>query len=241
MNRAVVFTYSGRFGHFLKAEANASAPSYAVPPRTVLLGLAGAILGLGKDEPQVALAGARLAVCGQAQCTHWHTANLRKDPPTSLPWTVIKNSKGSSAAQRNTIIAQEWLIRPRFKVWAMLPDAYHDEFSDRIRHRRWHFSPCLGLSEMQANVEFVADVPAVPLPMGDHQVLGIVRREECKLDLEQACQKNLAIQTMRMPRDVTPGRAFSHEAYYREITGKATIPVRTDKASQVGPDKLMWL
>jgi CRISPR-associated protein Cas5h len=240
MNRAVVFTYSGRFGHFLKAEANASAPSYAVPPRTALLGLAGAVLGLGKDEPQVVLAEARLAVCGHAQCTHWHTANLRKDPPTSLPWTVRQNSKGSSSAQRNTIIAQEWLIQPSFKVWAMLPDAYQSEFAERIRNRRWHFSPCLGLSEMQANLEFVAEVQAALLPMDEHQVLGIVRRGECELDLQQACLNKLAIQTLRMPRDVTPGRAFSHEAYYREITG-SPIPVRTDKAWQAGSDKLMWL
>ena len=37
--RVVRFRYQGRVGHFLRAEMNASALSYPVPPRTALLGL----------------------------------------------------------------------------------------------------------------------------------------------------------------------------------------------------------
>ena len=46
--RVVRFRYQGRVGHFLRAEMNASALSYPVPPRTALLGLVGNILGLGQ-------------------------------------------------------------------------------------------------------------------------------------------------------------------------------------------------
>src|SRR5918995_594562 len=59
---AVVFEYAGRFGHFLRAEASVSALSYPVPPRTVLLGVIGAVLGLEKDTPQVELAEALISV-----------------------------------------------------------------------------------------------------------------------------------------------------------------------------------
>src|SRR5215204_4090672 len=52
---AVVFEYAGRFGHFLRAEASVSALSYPVPPRTALLGMIRAVLGLEKDTPQVKL------------------------------------------------------------------------------------------------------------------------------------------------------------------------------------------
>lgn len=57
--RVVRFRYYGKFGHFLKAEANVDGLTYPVPTPTVLLGLAGAVLGLGKDEPQIALVGSR--------------------------------------------------------------------------------------------------------------------------------------------------------------------------------------
>ena len=53
--KIVHFELSGRFGHFLRAEANRDMPSYPIPPRTAVLGLIGAILGLTKDSPQILL------------------------------------------------------------------------------------------------------------------------------------------------------------------------------------------
>src|SRR3990172_1707917 len=88
---ALIFKYSGRIGHFLRAEANVSAPTYPVPPRTVLLGLIGAILGLSKDEPQVMLDDAQIALAGKIPRTHWHTVKLRKDPPAALPLIIKAN------------------------------------------------------------------------------------------------------------------------------------------------------
>lgn len=236
----IVFEYSGRFGHFLRAEANASAPSYPVPPRTALLGLAGAVLGLPKDTPQTELAEARFAVVGRAAPTHWHTANLRKDPPAPLPMLVRRSTKGTDSNQRNTIISQEWLIKPRFRVWAALPPAYHADFASRVRDERWHFSPCMGLSEMTAYLELLAEGNAEPLPNGAHTVIGVARRGDVELDPAAACEAGLSIQAIRMPRDVSPTREFRHDAYYREINGKA-IPVRTACAWRVGTDKVVWL
>ena len=82
---AVVFEYAGRFGHFLRAEASVSALSYPVPPRTALLGMIGAVLGLEKDTPQVELKDALIAVSGPVPATHWHRVKFRKDPPAALP------------------------------------------------------------------------------------------------------------------------------------------------------------
>ena len=61
------FRLSGRFAHFLRAEASASALSYPVPPRTVILGILGAVLGLSKDKaPDYPGAG--------KYCAFWETA-----------------------------------------------------------------------------------------------------------------------------------------------------------------------
>src|ERR1700687_4904773 len=97
----VCFRYSGKVGHFLRAEANANGITYPVPPRTVLLGLIGAVLGLSKDEPQVKLVGAKLAVSGELPKRFWHKTNVRKDPPGPLGYLVRKTEKGSSSEQRN--------------------------------------------------------------------------------------------------------------------------------------------
>src|SRR5262247_1082213 len=97
----VCFRYFGKVGHFLRAEANANGVTYPVPPRTALLGLVGAILGLAKDAPQQSLADARLAVGGELPRRFWHKTNVRKDPPAPLPYRVRERDKGSSREERN--------------------------------------------------------------------------------------------------------------------------------------------
>ena len=90
--KLISFKLSGRFGHFLRAETSASALSYPFPPRTVILGILGAVLGLPKDEPQVALEPADIAISGMIPKTHWHRAKFRKDPPALLP-RIIENTQ----------------------------------------------------------------------------------------------------------------------------------------------------
>ena len=78
--KAIHFNLSGRFAHFLKAEAGVNALSYPIPTRTILLGMIGAVLGLEKDTPQVILEPAYFAIQGKMPQRHWHRAKLRKDP-----------------------------------------------------------------------------------------------------------------------------------------------------------------
>ncbi len=240
MNEYIIFRYYGKYAHFLKAEANASAPSYCVPPRTVLLGLIGAILGLPKDTSQTELVEAKIAVSGSYLCTHWHKGNFRKIPPTPLDYTIKKNQKGSSAESKNTRLCQEWLFKPDFIVWAMLPEKYHSEFCERVKAHRWHFSPSLGLSELFAQIDFLKEGSAIHLPKGNYSVLGVTKRSEVNIDLKNAFENNITIQSIMMPRDLTPQREFSHEFYLREINS-LPIPVETGHAWQVGTKKIMWL
>ena len=236
----ICFEYTGRFGHFLKAEANASAPSYPIPPKTVLLGLLGAVLGLAKDTPQTILNNAHLALGGKIPNTHWHSANLRKDPPAALSHTISRNAKGSSSRQRNTIISQEWLIKPCYRVWANIPDPFHTDLAQRLQDRRWHFSPCLGLSEMSAELNFIGDYSAELLPIGMHCINTALRRDAGNLDMDLACGQELAIHMLRMPRDVSRERQFLHDAYYVEREGRP-IPVITDQAWKIEKDKVVFL
>jgi CRISPR-associated protein Cas5h len=124
--RVVCFRYWGKYGHFLRAEANANGITYPYPPRTSLLGLVGAVLGLAKDEPQVRLADAKLAVGGVPPQRFWHKTNVRKDPPAALPFVVKAKDKGTSSEQRNFRFPQEWLWKPDYRVWG-LPQRRHSD------------------------------------------------------------------------------------------------------------------
>jgi CRISPR-associated protein Cas5h len=234
----VAFTYSARFGHFLRAEANANGITYPVPPRTALLGLVGAVLGLAKDAPQQVLAGSRLAVGGELPKQFWHKTNVRKDPPASLPFRVKARDRGSSSEQRNFRFPQEWLWQPKFRVWAALPEPYHADFAARLRESRWHFGPCMGLSEMLADLTDVAEDIATPLEAGVHEVHTVAPQEV--VDPAVAPGGQVTLQALRMPVSATVDRVFSHRAYWVEHHGRP-FAVKTAEAWKCGTNNVVFL
>ena len=233
----VVFDYCGRFGHFLRAEASASALSYPVPPRTVLLGVIGAVLGLEKDTPQDLIGDARIAVSGKNPRTHWHRAKFRKDPPTALPMRIKVRAKGSDKPERATLIKQEWLIKPHYRVTASLPEPFHEQLVERLKTRAWHYCPSLGLSEMIAELKFIAEGTAHPLEAQSVQCQSVVAQDNAELDGQQFVKNSLEIQIVRMPRAVTSERVFSHANYLVERRGRP-IPVETSAAFRLSGEML---
>jgi CRISPR-associated protein Cas5h len=236
------FQLRGRFAHFLRAEASASALSYPIPPRTAILGILGAILGIPKDEPQVILEPAKIAISGKLPATHWHRAKLRKDPPAPLPRVIKKTYKPDrdTKSEKATLILQEWLFEPVYTVWVSIPEPYHSNLELRLRERRWHFTPYLGLSEMMADIEYLGSDEAFPLPKGSYDVISAFPQDLGEIDMKQAFQRELAIHRLRMPQSVSSDRVFHHVNYLTEREARA-IPVITDQAYRVGDRVVMLL
>ena len=239
----VIFSYSGRFAHFLRAESSASALSYPVPPRTVLLGVLGAVLGLSKDVPQVELKETMLAVtCRGNHQTHWHRAKFRKEIPTPLPGVVKVGMKGSDKPEKATLIKQEWIVKPNYEIIASLPELYHNEFVSRLEKESWYYSPFLGLSEMNAKLKFIAEATATIIQEKKPLLCrSIVPQDSVEVDGEelekhlQESEKALEIQVIRMPRDVSQDRVFTHSNYLIERNGHP-IPVVTSQAWNIITD-----
>lgn len=227
----ISFQLKGRVGHFLRAEAGASALSYPFPPRTTIIGLIGAVLGLGKDEPQVKLEPACIAVSGKLPRTFWHRIKLRKEDPEYLSRMIRKTQKESETGKdyKATLILQEWLFEPAYTIWASLPEPYHGELAERLQHRRWHFQPSLGLSEMMADLVFSGKSEAVALLEAVHHVQTVFPKNCGQLDMETVFDKKLSVNAMRMPRTVTPDRVFTLSDYYMERDARP-VPIRTGQA-----------
>lgn len=234
------FRWRAKYGHFLRAEANVNALSYPVPPRTAVLGLLGAVLGLEKDSLAIGLHDARVAVAGAVPRRFWHRVKLRKDPPNPLPATVSAKQKisGETAPEKAALIRQEWLLAPDFLIRVALPEQPERfaELVERVRNRRWHFSPCMGLSEMLAEIEFVACGPAEPLPAGRHETHGSCPAAEVRL----LAGEGLGVHLLRMPRAVSEDRVFSHVGFYVERLGRP-FPVETAAAWRVGESVVVFL
>lgn len=240
--RLVSFRLSGRFGHFLKAEGGASAMSYPMPPRTAILGMVGAVLGLQKDQPQQLLEPAHIAISGKRPPTFWHRAKLRKDPPALLPRTVKKSQKADKATgpEKASLIDQEWLFNPSYLLWVSLPDPHQMTLESRLRERRWHFQPCLGLSELVGDLEYLGAGSASSLPSGEHRAQSAFPQAAAELDVDAAFQEGVVVHALRMPRSVTPERVFHHAAYYMEREARP-VPVKTENAFDFNGRVLIFL
>lgn len=257
----VTFRLSGPSGHFARAESATSMLSYPLPPRTVIMGLVGAVLGLPKDMPQQVLEPCHIAVAGPVPVSHWHKAKLRKDPPELLPKTVKTShsaTKGTKqrgrvlmsdihvtghsegAKQRAGLITQEWLWKPDYRVWVALPGPYQQALSDRIRERRWHFQPSLGLSEMMADLEYLGDSLAEPMPEGEYPIVSVLPQDQADINAAHALQQGLSLQILSMPRTVTTQRVFSHARYIVENNGRA-VRAKTCYAYKVHNEAIVFL
>ncbi|MDD2235407.1 MAG: CRISPR-associated protein Cas5 [Desulfitobacteriaceae bacterium] len=239
----ISFQISGRFAHFLRAEAGASALSYPIPPRTVILGLIGAVLGLVKDSPQTVLEPFQVALAGRVPQGFWHKAKLRKDPPESLPHLIKRSQAGKKPTkpEKATLIAQEWLFNPSYTLWVSLPETYHEKLERRIRERRWYYQPSLGLSEMTADLQYLGSDTAKPLPSGSYEVSSVIRQGQGEIQVAKVLERNnLALHLLRMPRAVTPERVFTHEGYILEMNG-SPIPVQTSNGYEVAGKVIMFL
>ena len=236
------FRLSGRFAHFLRADASASALSYPIPPRTVILGIMGAVLGLPKDMPQVVLEPANIAISGKLPKTHWHRAKLRKNPPALLPRVIKKTQKSDKRTkpEKATLIRQEWLIDPDYSLLVSIPEPYHSELKNRLNNRQWYFCPSLGISEMIADIEYLGANECYPLPNGIHDIQSVFSQESGTVDIEKVIERRLSIHLLQMPRTVTPDRVFSHCSYITERNAKP-IPVETKNAFQIENKMLMFL
>ena len=224
MNGLIRFRLKGRFAHFLRAEGGVASLSYPVPPRTVIMGLVGAVLGLGKDEPQLVLRDMGVTVEGKLPVTHWHKAKLRKDPPGTLNATILKkHSAKEGKPEKATFTRQEWLFNPEYVVGTALAEPLLSELTNRLRDRRWYFTPCLGLSELLADIEYLETVAVAKLPQGRYRLQGVLRQDQVTIDLADMYEKGFSLRMLRMPRDVSQERVFTQAPYLYETNNSAVL------------------
>ncbi len=239
---ALRFRWSARFGFFLRAEASVAGLTYPVPPRTAVLGAIANIIGLEKDALATELADARISISGVFPRTHWHCGNYRKVPPAPLGYRVKRTGKPmQTRPEKNTRLRQEWLIAPSFEVVAVLPEPHHGELHRRLESHTSYFTPCMGLSEMLANVEFVGEESLDALDLDNHSIMGPVRiGEGIEIDTRVVQSQRLHAISFSMPRSVTKDRSFERAVYFVERQGKA-LPFRTGMAWQGASGALVFL
>lgn len=231
---------SGKYGHFRKPYSNVSALSYPIPPRTALVGLIGAILGIEKDEAPVLLGKDRMDVAVQTATpvtTMTHITIFRQSGPGEINIKKIleKNKvkkqvelKKPSNFSTPALIPMEILREPSYLVDVALRDlSLMDDLIFRLKYGRAVYTPCLGLSEFLAEVEYISEGTATAQEAGSHKIATVVPVDGGTLslnDLDGISQ--LHVQEVRMPYLGSPDRRFTYRKYLVNFEPKP-IPVTT--------------
>lgn len=160
-DQIIVFDVEGEYGHFRKFNTTTSPLTYAVPPRTALLGIIGAILGIEREqglgqyvEGQIPLSD--LLSSDKAQIA---VQVLNPTQKTQMAFNLIDTEKTKSSffnIKNRTQIEFELLKKPKFRVflqWEEIEMA--QELANKIRTRSNHFTVCLGLSQLVASTHWV--------------------------------------------------------------------------------------
>ena len=160
--RTLSFDICGDLGLFKKPYSPMSPVSYPLPPPPSVLGMLGAVLGMGKENYHQTLGWeqVRIAVGLRAPVRVFRAA-----------LNLLQTKDGTDAYFRpragqntHTQVPCELLRAPSFRIYvAGLPDALADELADSLRSGRSAYTVTLGLANCLADLRWVGDGIAEPV------------------------------------------------------------------------------
>lgn len=151
MNKILVFDIWADYAHFKKYYTTTSPLTFAIPPKTTLYGVIGAILGLDKEE--------YLNYFQQGKCQIGvEIKKPIKKTRINLNLIDTKKAKLMSRIDTRTQIKTEYLKDVKYRIYFQHQnDEIYDKLKKYLKEHKSVYSISLGLSENLANFEFVGE------------------------------------------------------------------------------------
>lgn len=159
----LIFDISSEFGHFRKYNTTTSPLSYSIPTRTAVAGILGAILGMEREVADGIYPEGTIPVQEFFSKANSDIAiQILKSNPIKKEYVAINliNTKKSfydlTRAGR-TQIEFELVKNVKYRIFFALKNnqLVFNKLTERIKIRKHHFSPYLGLSQFTATIDFV--------------------------------------------------------------------------------------
>lgn len=205
LDRLICFKISGKFAHFRKFYTNSSSLSYLIPPRTVIIGMLGAILQLPKDS--------YYEVFNEENCkisvAIAPTASIKKSTQSinmlhSNYYKFLDDGKTlfksiNSACKMELLISTPGHFIEYFVHVAVPPgSSFFTSLEERLQELDWGFGLYLGQRQFRACIQDLQTFNAVDiLPLEQAEFLDSLCLQENVLDL--SANENLYIIMEHMP------------------------------------------
>ena len=159
----LIFDIGSEYGHFRKYNTTTSPLTYSIPARTALAGILGAILGMEREVADGVYPDGAIPVQEFFSKKNADIAiqilNPVKKENVAFNLINTKTSFYDLTKAGRTQIEFELLKEPKYRIYFAMdnnPDVL-DELTGRIKQKRHHFSPYLGLAQFTATIDFVTN------------------------------------------------------------------------------------
>ena len=170
----LAFDVWGDYAHFKKRYATTSPLTHIIPPKTTVVGLIGAILGLKRDEYQKIFKESETKIALQI-------LNPIKKTRMSLNLINTKSEYLISYPMMNyykqhTLINFEFIKEPKYRIYfsSKNKDLY-EKVKELLINHETVYTPYLGLSELICNFEYINEYSFIEItPQEFHYINSIV-------------------------------------------------------------------
>lgn len=229
----LIFDISSEYGHFRKYNTTTSPLTYSIPTRTAIAGLLGAILGMERElsdgvYPEGAIPVQEFFSKASTDIAIQIINPVQKEN-VAINLINTKISFYDLTKAGRTQIEFELIKNPRYRIYFSINDKkkVFDEITERIKQKKIHFSPYLGLAQFTADVNFVEIVEAELKGNPDKDYVEIITAVNLsKLDTENPIDFDFTAMysANNMPIEMNKNREV--QEYSEVLIEKNGLPIR---------------
>ncbi len=216
MNKILVFDIFGEYAHFRKYFTNMSPTTFLIPPRTVIAGIIGAIIGFNKDEnpERFKLKDSLIAV------------GLKKEVNKVI--IQINGVKANSLSQLTMPLGQkrqinyEFVKQPLYRIYFSHNDPLvYSKMKEMLSEHKSFYSIALGSAQCLANYKYIGEFNITSLSDKDlHEIHSAIPISDL---IEIDFSSNNKVQKSTMPNEMLNDRSVTNYAEF--IYSISGIPI----------------
>lgn len=169
---ALIFDVSGEYGHFRKFNTTTSPLTYSIPTPSAIFGLLGAVLGIEREDShnKIREGTEHLREVFSSKNASVAVRPLSEIKKVNIGFNLLDTGSYQSFfnVTNRTQIEYEILKDPKFRIYLNWDHRLKGELIERLKNKRFHFNPYLGISQMTSNIDFVGEMELVEISEKDY-------------------------------------------------------------------------
>ena len=218
MNKVLVFDIRADYAHFKKYFTTMSPLSFSIPPRTVIAGIIGAIVGIDKKvNPETFKSDnslISLCIMNKIKKTKIASNNIK-----AVSFTELSRFKQHKPTNYEFIKDCKYRI-----IFSHKDDNLYEKLKGMLINHLSTYTLCLGISQCIANYDYIGEFEIKKIIANDniniHSIIPIELTQEIDFLSSNEMQKSVLPNNMQNDREVTEYKEFLFDVKTQPITVK---------------------